>query len=283
MSLTHPSPPAVSGARRVQRALDAVLVALAAPLCVVAAGWLVRTLDVTSRPVGPMGSCARTSDRSASSRFRESLGTTILTLIVSYALALVIGGGVGFLLGLAPFWRAVFQPIVQGIYSIPKVTLFPLFLVFLGLGLTSRIAFAFVHGFFPMVIVLMSATAALRGSDIYLKLGASLQMRFPQIIRIIILPAVLPSFIMAARLAFGLTFMGTILAEMFSSSGGLGTEIMRSMHSVRIDRILGQVVVIAVLAIIPNALLKWAEVAAQRRMGGDVSGPASRSSRRGAR
>ena len=91
-------------------------------------------------------------------------------------------------------------------------------------------------------------------------------MSYLQLIRTILLPAVLPSFLTAARLAFGLTFLGTIIAEMFGSNGGLGDELVRNMYLVRVDRILAQVVLIGVYAIIPNALLRVLEVRMMRRI-----------------
>ena len=138
--------------------------------------------------------------------------------------------------------------------------------MFLGLGIVSRTSFAFIHGFFPMVIIVMGATANLRMSNIYLKLGASLDMSFGQLVRTVLLPAILPLFLTATRIAFGLVFLGAILAEMFAAYGGLGHELVRNMHLVRIDRILAQVVLIGLIAIIPNALLRTLEVRLTRRL-----------------
>jgi NitT/TauT family transport system permease protein len=112
----------------------------------------------------------------------------------------------------------------------------------------------------------MAATANLRVSDIYLKLGASMNLSFVQLVRVILLPAALPSFLTAARIAFGLTFLGTIVGEMFSSDGGLGHELVRNMSLVRVDRILIQIVIIGVLALIPNGVLRTLETRISRRM-----------------
>src|SRR5690606_12936971 len=199
-------------------------------------------------------------------RYQASLAASIQTIAVGFALAVILGGAVGFALGLTPFRYRAIGSILQGVYSIPKVALFPLFLVFLGLGLTSRTAFAFIHGFFPMAIIVMGATANLRMNAIYLKLGASLDMSFGRLVRTILLPAILPSFLTATRITFGLVFLGAILAEMFASNGGLGHELVRNMHLVRVDRILAQVVIIGILAVIPNALLAALEARLTRRL-----------------
>lgn len=229
--------------------------------------WFIADLLVDSTVfAGPVESFGQMVGTLSSPRYQASLVVTLETVAIAFVLAVVLGGVVGFALGLAPFWFRAVGPILQGIYSIPKVTIFPLFLVFLGLGLVSRTSFAFVHGFFPMAIIVMGATANLRTTDIYLKLGASLGMSFGQLVRTILLPAILPSFLTAARIAFGLVFLGAILAEMFASNGGLGHELVRNMHLVRVDRILAQVVLIGIIAIIPNALLRTLEVRLTRRL-----------------
>ena len=255
---------------KTRRALTQLGLLAAVPVALIVVWWLVATIADSSVIAGPLDALEQVEASLKSARYRASMLTTVQTVVTAYIGAVVIGGLVGFSLGLSPFWRSAVGPLVQGIYSIPKITIFPLFLVFLGLSLTSRTAFAFVHGFFPMVIIIiiMGATENLRMSEIYLKLGASLRMSYLQLVRMVLLPAVLPSFLTAARLAFGLTFLGAILAEMFTTNGGLGHELVRNLFLVRIDRILGQVAVIAILAIIPNAILRLLEVRVTRRMQG---------------
>jgi len=238
------------------------------PATLVLVWWLVAASVDSAVLNDPLEAFGQILASLQSPRYLESLLVTAQTVAIAYIGAVLAGSLVGFALGLSTFWRNALGPLVQAIYSIPKITVFPLFLVFLGLSLTSRIAFAFVHGFFPIVIIIMGATANLRMNEIYLKLGASLKMSHLQLVRIVLLPAVLPSFLTAARLGFGLTFLGAILAEMFSSNGGLGHELIRNMYDVRVDRILAQVVLIAIIAIIPNAVLRMVEVRISRRMQG---------------
>lgn len=265
---------AVERPARRGRALGARVVALAAvPVVLVAVWWLVATLANSTVIVGPGEAFGQVVELLGSPRYQSNLIQTAQTVGIAFFFAVVIGGVVGFLLGIAPFWMRAVSPILQAIYSVPKVTIFPVFLALLGFGLATRASFAFFQSVFPMIIIVMGATAHLRSTDIYLKLGASLGMSFPQLVRTILLPAVAPSFLTATRMTFGLTFLGAILAEMFASNGGLGDELVRNMHLVRIDRILGQVVLIGVFALIPNAILRFVEVRLGARLSGDVSRP----------
>ena len=65
---------------------------------------------------------------------------------------------IGVTLGRVRFWGKVSEPIALSIYSIPKVTLFPIFLTVFGFGLYSKIAFGMFHGIFPILIIAMNAT-----------------------------------------------------------------------------------------------------------------------------
>lgn len=260
---------AVDRPRRGRSFVSRAIAIAAVPVVIVAVWWLVAWLANSTLIVGPGEAFLQVIDLLGSPRYQGNLLQTAQTVGVAFVLAVVVGGVVGFLLGIAPFWMRAISPIVQGIYSIPKVTIFPVFLAFLGFGIVTRTSFAFFQSVFPMIIIVMAATANLRSTDIYLKLGASLGMTFPQLVRTILLPAVAPSFLTATRMTFGLTFLGAILAEMFASNGGLGDELVRNMHLVRIDRILGQVALIGVYAIIPNAILRFIEVRLGARLAGD--------------
>jgi ABC-type nitrate/sulfonate/bicarbonate transport system permease component len=252
---------------RVKPVLGRIATLAALPLALIVVWAILDVVADSSVIAGPIEAARQIVETLGFHRYRASLVATTQTVLVAFGLAVVTGGAAGFALGLAPFWFRVLGPIVHGIYSIPKVTVFPLFLVFLGFGVVSRGSFAFLHGFFPMVVILMAATANLRMTDIYLKLAASLNMSFAQLVRTILLPAALPSFLTAMRLAFGLTFLGTIVAEMFAGHGGLGDELVRNMHLVRVDRILAQIVIIGAMALIPNAILRTLEVWVTRRTG----------------
>ena len=256
-----------SGRYRVRALLARIALFAAVPVAILVLWTAVAVLVDSSVVATPIEAFGQIIDSFGSQRYMTNLVTTLYTMLIAFVFAVILGGATGFALGLAPFWLRSLGPIAQGIYSIPKVTIFPLFLVFLGLGVVTRISFAFVHGFFPMLIIVMAATANLRNTDIYLKLGASLDMSFAQLVRTVLVPAVLPSFLTAIRLAYGLTLLGTILGEMFASNGGLGHELVRTMHLVRIDKILAQIVVIGVIALIPNALLRILEVRVSRRIG----------------
>ena len=76
--------------------------------------------------------------------------------------------------GSSRFWGKVFEPITLSVYSIPKVTLFPIFLTVFGFGLYSKVAFGMFHGIFPIIIIAMNATREV--SVVHLKVARSLRL-----------------------------------------------------------------------------------------------------------
>lgn len=188
-----------------------------------------------------------------SGSFLASLLETLALLVVSYGLAVVVGSVLGFLVGLSTFWSDALSPLIYAVYSIPKITLYPLFLVFLGLGEVSRAGFAFLHGVIPMMLIILGATTGVDRT--HLKLAASLRLSTPRVIRQIVIPSVVPSAVTGMRLTFGLTFLGLLIAELLGGSAGLGGELLRNVQLVRMGHIVGEVVLIAIIALVPTMLL----------------------------
>lgn len=263
-----PAPTAPAAAARSRRS------SAAAPLLVgvgfVALWWLTAIILDSSVFPDPATAVERLLVNLENPRFRSAVGDTIVRLAIAYGLVVVIGASIGFSLGLSRFWSDAISPIVYALYSVPKIVLFPLFLLFLGIGSTSVIAFAFFSGVLPVILMVMSATGGV--PRLPLKLAASLRMRGPTVVRKVVLPSVLPAFASALRLAFGLTFLGIVIAEMFSGTAGLGSEILRNVPLARMGDIVGAVLLIVLIALGPATALLWLERRIHVRFGGGEPG-----------
>ncbi|MQA98565.1 MAG: ABC transporter permease subunit [Streptosporangiales bacterium] len=245
-----------------RRLLPPVLLAV-----LLVAGWTIAAAALNSSVFpGPGQTVDRLLLNLDATRFQESTADTLLRLSVSWLLVVAVGGAIGFLIGLSRFWTDVFSPVVYAVYSIPKIVLFPLFLVFLGLGEASQIGFAFFSGVIPMVLMTLNATAGTPLAP--LKLAASLRMGTWPVVRTVVLPAALPAIATALRLTFGLTFLGLIIAEMFTGVSGLGYELLRNVVLAQMEDIVGGVLLIALIAVAPTTLLRVLEMRVARRFGG---------------
>ncbi|CAH0346539.1 ABC transporter permease subunit [Bacillus sp. CECT 9360] len=174
------------------------------------------------------------------------IGNTLVTLVISFLIASLLGTVLGFVIGLSSFWTKTLSPLLLGLYSIPKVTLYPIFLLIFGLTITGRMAFSVFHGIFPMMIICMEATRTV--PEIYLKLAKSYKMSFMQKARQILIPAIMPQLVVGLRMCFSLCFLGLILAEMFASYEGLGHRLVHYMSLNEPASILALIIIIIFIA-----------------------------------
>ncbi|APX98576.1 ABC transporter permease [Natronorubrum daqingense] len=201
----------------------------------------------------------------------EDLLVTLTTLVIAYIIAVVSGIWVGIMLGLNRFWQEVFEPAILGTYSIPKITLFPIFLLIFGLGMDSMIAFGWFHGVFPVLILTMSAMATI--DDTHMNVAQSLGLSQWQRFKEVIVPSILAGLVIGLRLGFSLTFLGIIIGEMFAARAGLGHSLMLYMETVQVDRMLAIITVLVLVASVINAVFYIIETRLRRRAGssGDVA------------
>lgn len=186
------------------------------------------------------------------------IGATLWALVISFAVASLIGVTSGFVIGLSSFWSQALSPILLLLYSVPKVTLYPVFLLLFGLSLQGKVAFSAFHGVFPILIICMEATRSV--PNIYLKVGDSYRMSFLQKARHILIPCIMPQLVVGLRTGFNLCFLGLILAEMFASSIGIGNRLMEFVSLNRASGILGLILIVVVVAFFFGFLfLLWQE------------------------
>ena len=198
----------------------------------------------------------------------DSLGATLAATALGFAIAAVAGLWIGVTLGLVRFWGNVFEPITLSVYSIPKVTLFPIFLTVFGFGLYSKIAFGMFHGIFPIIIIAMNATRGV--NPVHLKVARSLRLSRLDTFRQVIFPSIFPALLTGLRLGFSLVLLGVVLGEMFASRAGFGYELVEAITLHDMPRMYGIVAVLVIIAFAVNALfLRW-ERAAERRATGAV-------------
>src|SRR5688572_30416132 len=112
-------------------------------------------------------------------------------------IALVAGLIIGLALGAHRLSGEVTEPILTALYSIPKITLYPVILLLFGLGLSAKIAFGVIHGIIPVILFTMNAVRNIRA--VYLRAARAMRLTLVQTATTIIMPAALPEIVSGFR------------------------------------------------------------------------------------
>ncbi len=177
------------------------------------------------------------------------------------ALGLLFGGVLGTLaglgLGIHPRISAALMPLLTGLNGVPKLALGPLFIIWLGLGLKSKVLIAGLMVFFVFAFNLYSGV---RSVDRSLTLSvALLGGTRGQILRKVILPASLPWVMASLRTGLGLSLSGAVVGEYLGASKGLGWAISSAGDRYDTTQVLCYVLVIVALVVALDAVLRAVE------------------------
>ncbi len=193
----------------------------------------------------------------ASPRFWFNLSVTGIEV----GLALAIGGGLGILTGLLlggiRFVGQAMEPYVNFFASMPKIILFPVFLVVFGIGPVSKIAIGAVACFFPMA--LGTATGTRQINPVLIRVGRSFDLSLMQMIRMVYLPALVAPIMSGLRIAIGVAIVVCLLAEIKFSNVGIGFMVINSYNQSRFADVYAVLIVIFLIAIAANALVERLE------------------------
>lgn len=182
------------------------------------------------------------------------------------ALTIAVVGGliVGTALGAHRLSGEVAEPILVALYSIPKVTLYPVVLLFFGIGMPAKVVFGAIHGVVPIAIFAMNAVRNL--NPIYLKTAEILKLGPWATAGKVLLPATLPEIFTGLRVGFSLTLVGTLLGEMFGSQRGLGHLLMAAIGLYRMDTIMAITLLLVIFATTINSILLVVDYRLHRRV-----------------
>jgi NitT/TauT family transport system permease protein len=190
----------------------------------------------------------------------EYTGALLVTLYeVALAMAIACGAGilVGALVGGLALLRNLLLPVFSSLYAVPIVILYPIFTAWFGIGSQSKIAFAGLYGFFP---VMLSTAAGIRTIDQHLLLAArSMGATLPQQILRVIIPASIPTVLAGLRLGGALAIVGVVVSEMLTSAAGIGYLVSKYRTVLDSPRVFAAILMILVLSVLFDALARWVE------------------------
>jgi NitT/TauT family transport system permease protein len=172
---------------------------------------------------------------------------------VALVFAVVLGLLIGFGLGLHRLSGDAMEPMLVALYSIPKITLYPIILLAFGIGISAKIAFGAIHGIIPVALFTLGAVRTIK--PILVKTGHVMKLSPTAMVLEILFPAAMPEIFTGIRVGFSLTLIGTVLGEMFAAQRGLGYLLMNAIGLYNIDLIMSVTFLLVLLAASANMFL----------------------------
>ena len=165
----------------------------------------------------------------------------------------ILALGLGLLAGQLRPVRNLVEPIVEVLRPIPPLALLPLFIVWVGIGETSKIAFITYATFFPVFLTTVHAVQQV--DPLLLRAAASLGARRAQLFLRVVLPAALPEILTGIRLGVALAFFVIVISEFIGAEQGLGYLINDGRNFFLVPQMLGAAIVLGLLGYAGNALV----------------------------
>lgn len=184
-------------------------------------------------------------------------GITTARFLVGMIVGTIPGVLLGITMGLFRPVRVILNPLVAILYPIPRIALFPLVLILVGLNESSNIIMIAIGPFFTMLITAMAAV--INVEPIYRDVARNFGVRPRHLYFTVTLPAVLPALMAGGLVSLGLALLGTVAVEFLVSTEGLGYIIWNSWQVLSLSRSMAGLVVGALLGAACYLLMDWLE------------------------
>jgi sulfonate transport system permease protein len=198
------------------------------------------------------------------------VSATMGRVLAGFAIGAVAGTLIGALTGASDFARRLLDPSLQALRSVPSIAWVPLFILWLGIFEASKLALIALGVFFP--IYLGVAGAIMSVDRKLVEVGRVFRLSRTALARRVLLPAVLPAWVIALRSGLGLGFMFVVAAEFMGASEGLGYLLVDGQQLGKPDQILAAIIAFALLGklsdslllLVTRPLLSWQDTARSR-------------------
>lgn len=191
------------------------------------------------------------------------LGTTLLETVLAFVIGTLLGLACGLWLALAPTASLVFDPYIKAANSMPRVILAPIFALWFGLGIWSKVALAVTLVFF---IVFFNVYQGVREvSPVVLANARMLGANQRQLLRTVYLPSATSWVFSSLHTSVGLAFVGAVVGEYLGSARGVGYLILQAEGTFDVNTVFAGIVVLTAFAlvldgivgVIEKRLMKW--------------------------
>jgi len=181
------------------------------------------------------------------------LGITLLETLLAFGIGSVLGLGAGLWLALQPMASAILEPYVKALNSMPRIILAPIFAVWFGLGIGSKVALGVTLVFFIVFFNVYQGVKEV--SPVVLANARMLGARPRQLLRHVYLPSATSWVFSSLHTSVGLAFVGAVVGEYLGSSQGVGYLILQAEGTFDINTVMAGIVVLTGFALVLDALV----------------------------
>lgn len=190
-------------------------------------------------------------------RFVADLSVTLSELLISFSVSAVSGTLIGYVLSRSRYLIRVFDPLFSGIYAIPAILFFPLYVLFFGLGPPSKIAMGITISFFPIALNTMAGFGNVEKTLIVA--ARSMGCSSYQLFRWVLLPAAAPVIVTGLRMGFILAFLSILGSETIASLSGLGHRIVAFAEGMDTAKMYAYIAFAVAIAVFLNVIVSFFE------------------------
>ena len=181
------------------------------------------------------------------------LGVTLVETLLAFGVGSVLGLLAGLWLALSPLASAILEPYVKALNAMPRIILAPIFSVWFGLGIASKVALGVTLVFFIVFFNVYQGVKEV--SPVVLANARMLGANSRQLLRHVYLPSAMSWVFSSLHTSVGLAFVGAVVGEYLGSSQGVGYLILQAEGTFDINTVMAGILVLTVFALVLDALV----------------------------
>jgi NitT/TauT family transport system permease protein len=176
------------------------------------------------------------------------LGTTLAETILGFLIGIAFGVAGGLWLGLSPITAALLDPYIKAFNAMPRVVLGPIFIVWFGLGITSKVVLGVTLVFFVVFFNVFQGVREV--SPVVLANARMLGASQSQLLRTVYIPSAMSWVFSSLHMSVGMAFVGAVIGEYLGSSRGIGYLILQAESTFDVNAVFAGILVLTVFALL---------------------------------
>ena len=221
--------------------------------------WQIATWATHSTLVpGPVAAVAAIGELARRGLLVKYIVASLFRVTWGYFGAVIVGIPAGVILGLWRNGEAAVNPFLQILRPISPLAWIPIAILWFGVGDVSAIFLIFLASLFPLVVTAMQAVHNIE--SVHVRAGANFGLTRAQLIRSVVLPAILPQLIVGMRISLGIAWLVVVAAEMIAVNSGLGFLIIDARNAGnRYDLVVAGMILIGAIGVVLDLVMRQAE------------------------